>query len=80
MIRSKKTPGNLTEAQAAPGYAVILGGAYPTESNSRVIPYIDIYQGRSGLMETPAQHLQRAADEERARTRKRQSKKDEQKA
>ena len=80
MIKSKRTPWDLTEAQAAQGYTVILRGAYPTESNSRIIPYVEIYQGRSSLMETPAQYLQRAADEEQMRTRERQSKNDEQEA
>jgi hypothetical protein len=79
MIKSRGTPVNLTEAQMAQGYTIILRGAYPTESNSRTIPYIDIYQGRSGLMETPVENLQRAAEEEQMRAKKRQSKKDEQK-
>jgi hypothetical protein len=80
MRQTKGTSGDLTEAQAAQGYTVVILGAYPTESNSRVIPYVDVYQGRSSVMETPAQNLQKAADEEQMRTRKRQSKKDEQEA
>lgn len=60
-------PKTLTEAQARAGYSVFVVGSYRTQSNSRFIPYSEIYQGRSGMMETPAQYLQKAAEEEKQR-------------
>ena len=57
----------LTEAQARAGYSVFVVGSYRTQSTSRFIPYSEIYQGRSGMMETPAQYLQKAVEEEKQR-------------
>lgn len=64
MVRLSIIPGTLTEAQMRGGYSVVIVGSYRTQSNSRVIPYAEIYRGRSSMMETPAQHLQRGADDE----------------
>ena len=60
-------PKTLTEAQARAGYSVFVVGSYRTQSTSRFIPYSEIYQGRSGMMETPAQNLQKAVEEEKQR-------------
>jgi len=68
MPRRYSIPENLTEAQARRGYCVVVVGSYSTQSNSRVIPYAEIYRGRTSMMETPAEHLQRAAEEENRRT------------
>ena len=38
-------------------------------SSSRSIPYAEIYSFRTGMMETPAEHIQRAADDEAKRRR-----------
>lgn len=65
-------PDSLTEAQALGGYSVVVIGSYRTQSNSRVVPYAETYRGRSSMMETPAQHLQRAAEEEKGRQPKKQ--------
>ena len=67
MITSSSIPKTLTEAQARAGYSIYIVGSYRTQSNSRFIPYSEIYQGRNGIMETPTQHLQKAVDEEKQR-------------
>ncbi|MBU1743466.1 MAG: hypothetical protein KJ649_01005 [Proteobacteria bacterium] len=60
-------PKTLTEAQARAGYTVFVVGSYRNQSNSRFIPYSEIYQGRSSMIETPAQYLQKAVEEEKQR-------------
>lgn len=62
---SSNIPQTLTEAQMRSGYSVLVQGAHRTQSNTRVIPYAEIYSGRSSLMETPAQHLQKVVEEEK---------------
>jgi|GEM_PF-2047090 len=67
MVTSISIPETLTEAQMRAGYSVSVIGSYRTQSTSRFIPYAEIYRGRSSIMETPAQQLQKAAEEERRR-------------
>ena len=67
MVTSISTPETLTEAQMRAGYSVSVIGSYRTQSTSRFIPYSEIYQGRSGMMETPAQYLQKTVEEEKQR-------------
>lgn len=67
MARIYNMPESLTEAQARGSFSIVVVGSYRTQSNSRVVPYAEIYRGRSSMMETPAQHLQKAAEEEKGR-------------
>ena len=67
MVTLSSIPMTLTEAQTRAGYSVFVVGSYRTQSTSRFIPYAEIYRGRSGMMETPAQHLQKAVEEEKRR-------------
>ncbi len=64
MTRSSSIPKTLTEAQERSGFSVVIKGSYRTQSNSRFVPYAEVYRGRTSLMETPAQHLQKAAQED----------------
>jgi hypothetical protein len=57
-------PESLTQAQERGGYSVVVMGSYQTQSNSRVVPYAETYRGRSGMMDTPVQHLQKVVEEE----------------
>jgi hypothetical protein len=67
MTRSSGIPKTLTEAQERSGFSVVIIGSYRTQSNSRFVPYAEVYRGRTSLMETPAQHLQKAAQEDERR-------------
>ena len=67
MVTSISIPETLTEAQMRAGYSVSVIGSYRTQSTPRFIPYAEIYQGRSGMMETPAHYLQKAVEEEKQR-------------
>jgi hypothetical protein len=67
MAGSSVIPKTLTEAQERSRFSVIIIGSYRTQSNSRFVPYAEVYRGRSSLMETPAQHLQKAVEEDKQR-------------
>lgn len=67
MTRSSSIPKTLTEAQERSGFSVVIIGSYRTQSNSRFIPYAEVYRGRTSLIETPAQHFQKAAQEDKQR-------------
>ena len=67
MAGTSVIPKTLTEAQERSGFSVVIIGSYHTQSNSRFVPYAEVYRGRSSLIETPAQHLQRAAEEDEQR-------------
>jgi hypothetical protein len=61
-------PMTLTEASRKSGLVVTsrgLNSAY--SSSSRRVPYVEVYSERTGIMETPAAVLQRAADDEAKR-------------
>ena len=45
-----------------------LSSIYP--NSSRSIPYAEVYNLRTGIMETPAEHIQRAAEDEAKRRAK----------
>ena len=70
MARSSDIPMTLTEAQVKSGYSLVAFGVDSTQSTSRTIPYLELYHGRSGIMETLAEHLQKAAEDEKARKSK----------
>jgi hypothetical protein len=63
----------LTEAQAARGLIEIYReqNAASLSANSREIPYAELYAQRTGLIETPIQRLQQAAEDEAERHRQR---------
>jgi hypothetical protein len=54
----------LTDASRRSGAGMLLQRVDRTASNVRTIPYAERYRQVSGLFETPAEHLQRAADED----------------
>lgn len=57
----------LTEAQIKRGIDVVMLTRDVTQSSARNIPYSELYSGRTGLMETPIEYLQRAAEDEEQR-------------
>jgi hypothetical protein len=64
----KMLPKTLTEAQAAGGIIVISGAINAAHlSNSRQVPYAEMYRERTGVIETPIEHIQRAAEDEAKR-------------
>lgn len=67
MAMSSKIPETLTDAEARSRYCVHVVGSYHTQSTSRSIPYAEVYRGRTSMMETPAQQLQKAAEEDKQR-------------
>jgi hypothetical protein len=66
-VMENKTPKLLTEAQRQSGVVVVWAGANGSISNTRTVPYVERYSAHTGLWETPEQHLQRAAEDERRR-------------
>jgi len=67
MTRSSSIPKTFTEAQERSGFSVVIIGSYRNQSNSRFVPYAEVYRGRTSLIETPAEHLQKAAQEDEQR-------------
>lgn len=70
MAQSSGIPKTLTEAQERSGFSLVILGGYRTQSNARFVPYAEIYRGGSSLMETPAQRLQKAAEDEQRKLRR----------
>lgn len=68
---NKMAKTTLTEAQAAGGIVEIYReiNAAHLSTSSREIPYAELYAERTGLIETPIQRLQRAAEDEARRSR-----------
>jgi len=59
----------LTEAQAQGGLVVV--GPRATSSylsSGRSVPYFEIYRERTALLETPAERIQRAGEDEAKRS------------
>jgi len=67
MTRLSSIPKTFTEAQEHSGFSIAIIGSYRTQSNSRFVPYAEVYRGRTSLIETPAEHLQKAAQEDERR-------------
>jgi len=65
VVRNKMT---LTEAQNQSRIKVYIVEMNRTRSTSRIIPYSEIYRERTGIMETPAEHLQKAVEDEKRRS------------
>jgi hypothetical protein len=56
-------PATLTEAQRQSGLVLALGSF----SSARVITYADRYRASNGILETPIQYIQKAAEDESKR-------------
>lgn len=67
MTRLSSIPKTFTAAQELSGFSVEIMSSHSSQSNSRFVPYAEIYRGRTSLMETPAEHLQKAAQEDEQR-------------
>jgi hypothetical protein len=62
---------SLTEANRRNGVIVVVESASGSSmSNARRIPYVEQYRQSNAVVETPAQRIQRAADEEAARAQR----------
>lgn len=71
MERLLNPESSLTEATRQRGAIVVVrpaGGV--SMSNARTVPYAEVYRHANAVQETPAQRIQRAADEEAARDRR----------
>lgn len=62
-----RIPMTVTEAQVKSGYSIFMIAAEYTQSTSRSIPYADLYRSRNSIMETPAEYIQKASEDEEAR-------------
>ena len=71
MTDSFQIADTITQAQMRSGYSMVIFIGHATQSSSRTIPYAELYRGRSSVMETPAEYLQRAAEDEKLRKVKR---------
>ncbi len=67
MRKSADKAITITEARLKSNVSVVLTVGQSTQSNSRTIPYAELYRGRTSMMETPAENLQRAAEAEELR-------------
>lgn len=58
-------PKTITEAISLGGIVVLSAGANDTSADtSRTIPYSEYYVQQTGLLETPVERIQRAAEDE----------------
>lgn len=65
---NRMEPMTLTDATRRNGLLVMTHGVNSAHlSSSRSIPYSEIYSLQTGMMETPAERLQRAAEDEAKR-------------
>jgi hypothetical protein len=62
-----KAPELITDVQERSGMQVFLVEAGLSYSTARQIPYAEAYRDRTGLIATPMEELQRAAEDEAAR-------------
>jgi len=62
-----RIPMTITEAQVKSGYSIFIVAEEYTQSTSRIIPYADLYRSRTSIMETPAEYIQKASEDEEAR-------------
>jgi hypothetical protein len=60
-------PATITEARAKSGYNFVILGRDSNESNSRTLPYAELYRSRTSIMETPAEYIQKASEDETSR-------------
>lgn len=66
-----KLPSTLTEAKQRSGAIFVLGKSDATFSNIREISYGERYRFYTGVMETPIEHIQKAARDEQERAKHR---------
>jgi hypothetical protein len=64
-----KLPTTLTEAQIQSGVVYVLSSHESSYSSARVITYAERYRAFNGILETPIQHIQKAAEDESKRRR-----------
>lgn len=57
-------PKTLTEAINSQPGTILIVGADRTISTVREVPYSEVYRGSTGVRESPAQRLQRMADQD----------------
>ena len=65
-----KQEDHMSVTAASLGNGLLIGEAGLNSTylpSSRSIPYAEIYTFRTGIMETPAEHIQRAAEDEAKR-------------
>jgi hypothetical protein len=62
-----ENPITLTSAQNKASIRVNLVIGSDACCNSRIMPYSELYRQRTGVIETPIEHLQKAADDEKRR-------------
>ena len=67
MATAKHVPNTITEAESRARIRFVLEGTATVGSNSRVIPYGEIYRDSTAVMETPVEHLLRAVEDQRKR-------------
>lgn len=65
MRGDKRIPITITEAQIQTRIFAVSATSDYTESSARTIPYFDLYRSRNSIMETPAQQIQKAAEDEK---------------
>ena len=54
-----------TLTEAARGSRVTFVRRSSNDSNARAVPYVDLYRASTGILETPAERLQRVSREDR---------------
>lgn len=64
--QSQQAGLTVTEALAK-GSFLIAGVPALNMSTARIVPYAELYQARTAVMETPVEHLQQAAEDEKHR-------------
>jgi hypothetical protein len=57
----------LTEAQNKSRITILNLDINGTYSNSRIVPYSEIYRESTGIMDTPTEHFQKAVEDEKRR-------------
>ncbi len=57
----------VTEAQLLSKYKIVVISNNTTASTVRTIPYAEVYSGSNRVMETPAEHMQKAGEDEEKR-------------
>ena len=67
-MKQPALPATLTAAAAQACVFVMMTGVTSSlASNARAVPYAERYRQASGLMETPAEYIQKAAEDEAKR-------------
>ena len=67
MRRAPDLSHTLTEAQSRSGLYVLLLDGSRTSTNARHIPYAEEYRAATGIIQSPIDRLQQAAEDEKER-------------